>query len=491
MGMQRGSAYSSRTGGKQNFYSVHGRDSLLHKTDRAKTSSPSSGRSAWKVKSISPRGIETGLSNRNELTLIAKPARRLLSNVRMTGTGAHEVRKAPVSERRRYPKGAGGKSSRIMLSTGIDTRAVRAVSDSAHLILAAVVVLVMFGLLIVFSAGASLQGNIDSGYSSFLTQLLWASLGCVGACVLSRLDYRIVAKFSFLFVVASIALLIAVRPFGVQFYGSRRCLHIYGPFYFQPSELAKISMMLFSAYVLHTKRDKIKQFSQLFFPTLLLLAVTCFLILDQPDLGSAVILFMIVLVVLMFSEARTLHVGIVAAIGTAIAAIAMYFEPYRFTRVLAFLNPWKDPLGYGYQLIQSYVAFGTGGIFGLGPGMSRQKFLYLPNAHNDFVFSIVGEEFGLIGSIVIVAMFVVIAVAGMKIAEHAPDQLGRILAAGITSFFVIQALVNMGGVTGLVPITGVTLPFVSAGGSSMLVCMGCLGILFNIARQVESTGGRV
>ncbi len=355
----------------------------------------------------------------------------------------------------------------------------------------AVAVLVMFGLLTVFSAGTSVDGYADTGYGVFLMQLLWVVIGCITAFVLSKLDYRIVAKLSLLFVICSVTVLVLVLPFGVQSSGSRRCLHIYGPINFQPSEFAKFSMILFSAYVLHAKRERIKKFSELFFPLLVLLALTCFLILYQPDLGSAVILFVCVLVVMTLSEARLSHTAIIGLSGTSFAVIAMCIEPYRLARLMAFLNPWKDALGYGYQLIQSYVAFGTGGILGLGPGMSRQKFLYLPNAHNDFVFSIIGEEFGLLGTFAIVAMFVLIAIAGMKIAEHARDELGRILAAGITSFFVIQALVNMGGVTGIMPLTGVTLPFVSAGGSSMIVCMACLGILFNVARQVEFTGGRV
>ncbi len=491
MGMLRGTAYSSQARRKQEPFRELRRDYPSQKNGRAEALSRSLGRGSRRVQATSSRRVKTALSKYDELTLIEKLQDRQLSKLSLRGTDFRDLRKKHYAERRHYPKEAKGKSIRSAPVTGVEQGVVNAVANSVHLIFVAVMVLVMLGLLSVFSAGASLEGNADLGYSSFLTQLLWISVGWGCAWILSKLKYQTIAKFSFLGVVASLALLIAVFPFGVQSFGSKRSLHIYGPLYFQPSEFAKISMILFCAYALHVKREKIKQFSHLCFPLLLFLALTCGLIVIQRDLGSASIIFLSILVVMALSEARMFHVGIVGILGAVGCALATYDEPYRLLRFLAFFNPWKDPLGYGYQLIQSYIAFGTGGLFGLGPGMSRQKFLYLPNAHNDFVFSIIGEEFGLVGTLVVIFMFIIIAIAGMKIAEHAPDQLGRILAAGITSLFVIQALVNMGGVTGLMPITGVTLPFVSAGGSSMLVCMGCLGILFNVARQVESTGGKV
>jgi cell division protein FtsW len=368
-------------------------------------------------------------------------------------------------------------------ATAVSTRSAVARTEPAYFVLVATVALLLLGLVMVFSAGSIIgMGQSVGGYRYFLMQLGWAVLGIALMVFFWKFDYHKLGKISWLGVVLSIALLGVVLFKGTSAFGARRWLSV-GPISLQPTEIAKFTMIIFAAYVLAMKGDKLKQIFHLFVPVLILVLIEGALILKQPDMGSTLVLCFSVMVVFVVAKTKSSHL---VAIGATGATAALYFAlsaPYRRERLFSFVNPWTTPRGAGYQVIQSYIALGSGHIKGLGLGMSRQKFLYLPNAHTDFIFAIIGEELGLLGTMVVLALIGILAYGGVRIASRAPDELGRLLAIGITGLIVIQGLVNMGGVTGLLPITGVPLPLVSSGGSSLCVCLGCIGILLNIAAQ--------
>jgi cell division protein FtsW len=356
-------------------------------------------------------------------------------------------------------------------------------NELTYFILIPTVALLLLGLVMVFSAGSGTAAALgEGGYRYFIQQSAWAALGLLMMAFFARLDYHKLGKISWLCVIASIALLLAVLLFGRVAGGARRWLDL-GPFSLQPTEIAKFTMVVFAAWALATKGDNVKKFVHLLVPVGIVALLEALLILRQPDLGSAIVLCLSVFLVIAISRARVSHLVTIGATGGVAAVYFMLSAPYRRARLFSFVNPWKSPRGAGYQVIQSYIALGSGHLKGLGLGMSRQKFLYLPNAHTDFIFAIIGEELGIMGTMLVMSMMGLLVYGGFKIASTAPDELGKLLAAGITGLIVIQALINMGGVTGLMPITGVPLPLVSFGGSSLCVCMGCIGILLNIASQ--------
>ena len=356
-------------------------------------------------------------------------------------------------------------------------------TELSYFILIPTVALLLLGLVMVFSAGSAIgveQGA--EGYRYFVQQLAWAGFGLVLMFFFSRFDYHKLGKISWLGVILSIALLVLVLVLGREAGGARRWLEI-GPLSLQPTEIAKFAMVVFTAYAVAMKGDRIKELVHLAVPVLVVLVLETALIMKQPDLGSTLVMCFSVVLILVIARTRKSHLALVGATGGAVAVYFMLSAPYRRARLFSFVNPWSCSEGAGYQVIQSYIALGSGNIKGLGLGMSRQKFLYLPNAHTDFIFAIIGEELGILGTLLVVCLVGLLVFGGFKIAARAPDELGKLLAAGITGLIVIQALVNMGGVTGLLPITGVPLPLVSFGGSSLCICMACIGILLNIASQ--------
>jgi len=356
-------------------------------------------------------------------------------------------------------------------------------NEAAYFVLIPTVALLLLGLVMVFSAGSVVGMNKSgSGYHFFLQQGVWALLGLALMVVFAKIDYHKLGRVSWVGVLISVGLLVLVLFTGRVAGGARRWLMI-GPFNLQPTEIAKFAMVVFAAYALSMKGEKVKKFMHLLVPVLLVVGLDAGLILMQPDLGSALVLCLTVGLVLILSKSRASHLVTIGAVGGLAALYFMLSAPYRRARLFSFVNPWSSPRGSGYQVIQSYIALGSGHIKGLGLGMSRQKFLYLPNAHTDFIFAVIGEELGMAGTLMVVFLVALLAIGGLKIARRAPDEIGKLLAAGITGLIVIQALVNMGGVTGLLPITGVPLPLVSFGGCSLCVCMGCIGILLNIAAQ--------
>lgn len=358
--------------------------------------------------------------------------------------------------------------------------------DPAVMLTVTVSALLLLGLTMIFSA--SFVSSIENDVSPFLyvkKQGLWAVLGVVAFIAFSRMDYRKLKGWGYLgmVVVAMLLLAVLIPGLGVTAGGSSRWLSL-GPLSLQPSELAKLALILFIADVFSRKDPAlVRRLSHTILPVIPVLGFLALLIMAQPDMGTTMLVGAIGFGMLFLAGAPLRYLTVMGALGTAIALFGALAEPYRRERVLAFMNPWSDPLNTGYQTIQSLMAMGSGGFFGVGIGASRQKWLYVPNAHTDFIYAILGEELGLLGTLTVLGMFGFIAYLGIRIARHAPDRFGMYIAAGVTIWISVQALVNMGAVTASLPITGVPLPLVSFGGSSLVVTLVGMGILTNIARQ--------
>jgi cell division protein FtsW len=273
---------------------------------------------------------------------------------------------------------------------------------------------------------------------------------------------------------------------GVYVSGSRRWLGA-GMFRFQPTELAKFALLLYAADLASRRGREIADWRRVVKPVLLVLAVFGFLVMREPDLGSALVLALIVATVLVAAGASPRHLGGVALIAASTVTLLAIAEPYRRARLLTFLHPFADQTNAGYQISQSLIAIGSGGLTGVGLGAGRAKWNFLPNAHTDFIFAIIGEELGLLGCLLVISLFLAFAVLGIRVALRAPDRFGALLAAGITMGIVGQAVINIGAVVGLLPITGIPLPFVSFGGTALVTTMFSAGVLSNIGRQIRPT----
>ncbi|MGH2675673.1 MAG: putative lipid II flippase FtsW [Actinomycetota bacterium] len=354
-------------------------------------------------------------------------------------------------------------------------------------LLLAAVSLVVLGLVMVLSA-SSVRAFEDYG-SSFLffgRQLVYAVVGAAAFLFTARMRHQVWQHLCvpLLAITAALLVLVLLPGVGTVAGGSARWLQL-GPVTIQPSELAKLAVIAFAAALLSRRWRRLGDLRELALPLAPVVGIVCGLILLQPDMGTTVIVVASVFVLLFVAGARLKHLVLGGAGLGALGFVLMYVAGYRWARVLSFLNPWSDPQGSGYQAIQSIFALASGGPLGVGLGASRQKWSYVPNAHTDFIFSIIGEELGLIGGLAVLALFAALLYAGIRIALRAPDVFGRFLAAGIIGWFGVQAVVNLGAVTGLLPITGVPLPFVSFGGSSLVVSMAAVGILVSVARSAR------
>ncbi|HAI52548.1 MAG: putative lipid II flippase FtsW [Limnochordia bacterium] len=349
----------------------------------------------------------------------------------------------------------------------------------------AVIALVSLGLIMVFSA-SSVMGLADAGnpYYYVQRQSILAVLGLVILFVLMKVDYHIFKPLALPGLVISLALLVLVLFVGTGAGSASRWIRIAG-FNLQPSELAKLILVNYVAVYLANKRARARKFFSGLLPILVITAVYFVLIMLEPDFGTAVALVFSVLVVLF---AGGVHLGQLTFVGLLAAPVLAYLvtlKEYRVKRLFAFLDPWADPTDTGWNVIQSLLAIGSGGLFGVGLGRSRQKFSYLPEHHTDFIFAILCEELGFLGGAAVIVLFFVLAWRGLRIAMRAPDLYGTLLAIGITSIIAFQALLNIGVVTGSLPVTGIPLPFISHGGSSLLVSLAGMGILLNISRQSQ------
>jgi len=348
--------------------------------------------------------------------------------------------------------------------------------------------LILFGLVALSSAGIAIsQSRFGDPYYFFKHQLFFGVLpGLFLMYVIQKIDYHFWKKFAFLFFVANLVFLILVfiPGFGLNFQGASRWLKL-GPFSFQPSEMLKLALLLYLAAWLEGKREKGRDFFEGFVPFLAILGVVGFLIIKQPDMGTLGVTVLIAMSMYFMSGARIQHLSMMFGMGVLAFFALVKFESYRMSRLLVFLHPELDPRGIGYQINQALLAIGSGGIFGLGLGHSRQKFNYLPEPVGDSIFAIIGEEIGLIGAMALVILFVIFAMRGLKIAKNAPDTFGKLIAVGITSWIIFQALINISAISGLIPLTGVTLPFISYGGTSIVFLMIGVGILLNISKKCD------
>lgn len=350
---------------------------------------------------------------------------------------------------------------------------------------ATVGVLTVVGLVMILSASsvAALR-DYGSSWFFFKKQLAWSVVGFVAFLVAARTDYRRWAKIApVLLVVAAAGLLVVLVPgVGIEVDGGRRWLGA-GSLRFQPSEIAKLALLVFAASVMTRRAETVDDFRRGAKPVVVVLVVFAVLVLAEPDLDSTIVLALIVLSVLTVGGVPLRHISSLALIGIAASVVLSLATPFRRKRVFAFLHPWEDAGNTGYQIAQSLIALGSGGVDGVGLGAGRAKWAFLPNAHTDFIFAIVGEELGLVGCIVVVGLFVGFGLAGFHVARQAPDRMGMLLAAGVTAWVVGQAAINMAAVIGLLPVSGIPLPFLSAGGSALVFTMAAAGILANVARQ--------
>ena len=353
-------------------------------------------------------------------------------------------------------------------------------------LLVLVVVLVVVGLGVTMSASSAYalsQTEAQDQWHFLKRQLVGVGIGTLSLLVASRIPYRLYRKVALAGFLLTIGLLIAVEFNGITEGGATRWLSIPGLTSFQPSELAKITVVMALAFLLERKAKLLTRFGHFIVPVAATLGLVTLFIIRQPDLGTVIVIAAAAMAVIIASETPMKYVmvlGLIAVLGTVYFAFDV---DYRASRIDSFLDPFADPSGDGYQVIQSYYALGNGGLFGVGLGASRARWFYLPNAHTDFIFAIIGEETGLIGGLTVIGLFIALAVAGWMVASRAPDGFGKMVASGITVWLSFQALVNIGGVLGVVPITGIALPFVSYGSTALIVSMAAVGVLVNIAQS--------
>lgn len=352
------------------------------------------------------------------------------------------------------------------------------------LLFSVIMLLVAIGVVMVYSASSysAFYKNKDSMY--FLKrQGLWAILGLVAMFYTIRMDYHRLKKYTKILIIITVILLLVVFAFP-ETNGARRWIRL-GPASFQPSEIAKYVVVIYLAKSMESKGQKISTFAYGVVPYLLVGGFFAGLVFVEKNLSIATVIMMVTFIMLYIAGAKFSHlVGVVVpVIFAGVAAILL--EPFRLKRLMTFRNPWVDPKGTGYQLIQSFLALGSGGIWGVGLGQSRQKCYYIPEPHNDFIFAVVGEELGLIGCTFVIFLFIIFIWRGIVTSVKAKDTFGTLLAIGITSVIAVQAIINIAVVTGSIPVTGVPLPFISYGGSSLVLNMTAMGILLNISRQKE------
>jgi cell division protein FtsW len=363
--------------------------------------------------------------------------------------------------------------------------------EPAWVLLLAVLALTAFGIVMVYSASSVRSYFTTSDPATQgLEQLVWAVLGIGGLLVTMRLDFRHLRYLAIpIFVITLVLLALVLHPsIGAEINGSRRWIVIPGVGTLQPAEFAKLAVILYLAHWLDRRGTEARGFTNGFIPFALLVAPGFLLIAAEPDLGTAGVYVIIAISIFFMSGANLLYLGIIGAAVMGAAWMMVSSTSYQLERVRTFLDPFSDPLQSGYNTIQALLALGLGGLTGLGLGESRQKFLYLPAPSTDFIFAIVGEEWGLVGTLAVVSLFLVIAYQGYRIAITAPDTFSGLVACGITTWLVVQAFINMMVVTALMPVTGIPLPFISAGGSALTINLAAVGILLSISRETTATG---
>ena len=348
--------------------------------------------------------------------------------------------------------------------------------------------LVAFGLVMVYSATSAPAALAHTDPMSYLKkQGAYALFGVALMITAARFDYRRLRLLAPTLVLVALAGCLAVLAIGARINGARRWIE-FGPATFQPSELAKLAVAVWAASYL-CRRPAPRTLRELWRPIGLLLAVFCVLILAEPDLGTAISLVVVVTAVLLISGTPVPTLAGGAGIAVAFGLVANWFEPYRRARIFSFLDPWKDPQGAGFQTVQALISLASGGLFGVGLGHGVEKVNYLPEAHTDMILAVIGEELGLLGVTAVLAAFVAFAWAGLRVALACTDPFGKRLAAGLVGLVCGQAVINLAAVLGLAPLTGIPLPFISYGGSSLVVALLAVGVLLNIGARNGARAG--
>jgi cell division protein FtsW len=350
--------------------------------------------------------------------------------------------------------------------------------------------LVAFGLVMVYSATSASAALGNGDPMSFLKrQAVYAFIGVVLMAVASRLDYHRLRYVAPPLLLAALVLCVAVLVAGPPINGARRWF-VFGPASFQPSELAKLALCLFAAVYLARRRAP-RTFGELVKPLGLVTAIFCALIVVEPDLGTTITICGMMLAIFLVAGVPIRLLALASVLALGLGLLAIYIEPYRRARVFSFLDPWSDAQGAGFQIVQATIGIGSGGITGAGLGEGVGKISYLPEAHTDMIFAVIGEELGLIGVTLVIGAFALLAVTGFRIAMRCQDPFGKLLAAGITALVCGQAAINLAAALGIAPLTGIPLPFVSYGGSSLIVLLASVGILLNIAVNGRVVGASV
>ena len=356
-----------------------------------------------------------------------------------------------------------------------------------YILLTTILLLLFIGIVMVYSS-SYIWAEYKFADSLYFVkrQLLFAGVGVAGMFFFMYIPYSNWAKYAkiILLVCFGLLLIVLIPGVGLTRGGAQSWIGI-GAFSIQPSEFMKLGLIIFLAVFLSTNQKFITSFKKGFLPALLLVFIAFGLIMLQPDLGTGMVLVLTCMIMIFVSGARISHfigLGLLGLVGFALLIIS---APYRISRITAFLNPWEDPLGDGFQIIQSLYAIGPGGLMGVGLGNSLQKYFYLPEPQTDFIFAILGEELGFIGGTLLLLLFVLLFWRGIRVALEAPDSFGRFLALGIVSMLTIQVMINISVVIGLIPVTGITLPFLSYGGSSLTLTLCSVGILLNISRNAR------
>lgn len=353
-----------------------------------------------------------------------------------------------------------------------------------HVIIYVMVVLLGFSVVTVYSTDMTTSGSGGVGYQ-FIKHILWIGVGSVFLVTMSKVDYHYLQKLSIPLLVLSFTLLVLVLVPGVGTVtnGARRWIRLNRIVGIQPSEFAKLAMIIFVANYIAKRERRMSEFKCGFIIPISIIAAAGALVMKEPDFGTAAFIAILSMIMLIVGGTRIIFVFFTAIAFTPFIHKMLFDVPFRRVRLLAFLDPWKDPSGTGYQIIQSWIALGSGGLTGLGLGSSKQKLFFLPESNSDFIFTIIGEEFGFLGVIVLIGLFLLLLWQGLKIVHTAKDVFGFFLGLGITVMFGLQAMLNIAVVSGAVPTKGIPLPFISSGGSSLLFSMIGVGILINIARQ--------
>ncbi len=347
---------------------------------------------------------------------------------------------------------------------------------------ATVAVLNIVGLVMILSASSvAALSDYGSAWYFFERQVMWAAMGLVAFVVAARVDYRRWRKWTPALFGATTLLLLAVLVVSEQVNQSHRWFG-FGSFGVQPSELAKLGFLLGAAQILTLRADRLHD-ARAWRPVVVLFGIVAFLVMLEPDLTSTLVITVIFFALLIVGGVPGRDLGKLAGLGFVAVLAAAWLAPYRRSRMLSFLHPSRDPLNATLQIRQSLIALGSGGLNGVGLGAGRAKWLFLPNAHTDFIFAIVGEELGFVGCVLVLGLFAGFALVGFHIAHRAPDRFGMLVATGVTAWIAGEAVINLGAVVGVLPVSGVPLPFLSVGGSSLVITMFGAGILANIARQ--------